>query len=45
MKNCMYCEEKKCVCKNIQRINKMKYDYWGTWIKKMIYKENNLNTI
>jgi hypothetical protein len=42
MKNCMYCEEKKCVCKNIQKINKLNYFKWVNWIKELIYKSDSI---
>jgi hypothetical protein len=42
MKTCMYCEEQKCVCKNIQKIIKLNYSKWSTWIKNLLNKENNL---
>jgi len=37
----MYCEEQKCCCKGIQRIIKLNYSKWGTWIKKWLTKENS----
>lgn len=38
----MYCEEQKCRCKNIERINRMNYNGWGIWIKKLIKYFDNL---
>jgi hypothetical protein len=40
---CMYCEEQKCCCKNIQRINRFNYSRWASWIKDLIYKPDNTN--
>ena len=40
-RDCMYCEEQKCCCKGIQRIIRLNYSKWGTWIKKWLTKEND----